>query len=201
MWIKKIDDEILNLLHRMKYRAVVVENLDCNKSITRGNIVIVKKIVIETDSRKELKKSLKNIKRERNIVSVKPKSVEASRMAAHDTRVDTIILDENTVYYMDKQQFSLMKQYSKPIEIPLNIFYSSIDSSLKSMIYRRVKYYLYYTKQPLIVSSRASEWYELMNPKIAVLILSQILGIDKRLALSYLTIYPREILVYNGVSI
>ncbi|MEM1825727.1 MAG: RNase P subunit p30 family protein, partial [Desulfurococcaceae archaeon] len=144
---------------------------------------------------------LKNIKRERNIVSVKPKSVEASRMAAHDTRVDTIILDENTVYYMDKQQFSLMKQYSKPIEIPLNTFYSSIDSSLKSMIYRRVKYYLYYTKQPLIVSSRASEWYELMNPKIAVLILSQILGIDKRLALSYLTIYPREILVYNGVSI
>ncbi|MEM1825726.1 MAG: hypothetical protein QXX35_03120, partial [Desulfurococcaceae archaeon] len=39
----------------MKYRAVVVENLDCNKPITRGNIVIVKKIVIETDSRKELK--------------------------------------------------------------------------------------------------------------------------------------------------
>ncbi|MEM1922013.1 MAG: RNase P subunit p30, partial [Desulfurococcaceae archaeon] len=182
MWIKKIDDEILNLLHRMKYRAVVVENLDCNKPITRGNIVIVKKIVIETDSRKELKKSLKNIKRERNIVSVKPKSVEASRMAAHDTRVDTIILDENTVYYMDKQQFSLMKQYSKPIEIPLNTFYSSIDSSLKSMIYRRVKYYLYYTKQPLIIFCSAGGCYALMSPEIAVSLLSHILVIEKRVS-------------------
>lgn len=201
MWVKKIDDRMIMFLKKMKYNVVVVEDIDINEPLRKDSILIVKKVVIEARDRNELRNSLRNIKKTKNIVSVKPKGIEAARMAAHDTRVDTIILDSDTVDFLDKQQFSLMKQFNKPLEIPVCILYSSLDSSLKSVIYRRIKYYLFYTKQPLIISSRASSWNELMIPKSTTLLVSTIFGVDQRIALSYLTTYAREILVYNGVNL
>lgn len=201
MWIRSIDDKMVDLLSKMKYRAAAVEGLDFDEPIVKNNLVLVKKVVVEASSRDELIDKLRGAAKKGAIISVKPRSVEAARAAAHDTRVSTLILDFDSVDYLDKPQCSLMKQHRKPVEISMKIFYGSLDLKLKAMIYRRINYYLNYTKQPLIVSSGASSWSELVDPRSAISLLSILFGVDKRRALSFLTTYPREILVYSGVSL
>jgi len=198
LWVNKIDDKTINVLKKLGYRAIATT--DNVSNIDDRELKIVSKIVISAKSRSELLDSLRGIKERFKIVSVKPLSVESARTAAHDTRVDTIIIDDETYEYIDKAQINLMKQFRKPLEIPFNKFLA-LNDSLKAIIYRRLKYYLYTAKQPLIISSYANNWNEVLIPRCIVYYVSILLGLHVKQALLFITSYPREILIRNGVSV
>jgi len=199
LWIKELDSDTANILWKLGFKAVAVEKLNTDK-IKPNDIVVVKKKVIEARSRQELRERLRGVSREHSIISIKPYSIEAARMAAHDSRVDTIIIDKDTLKYMDKNQFSLMKQFSKPLEVSFKTLIEP-NSRVKAMIYRRINYYLLYTKLPLIVSSEATKWNEVLVPVSTISFLTTLFNIDSRDALLSISNYPREILVRKGVSI
>jgi len=198
LWVNKIDEKTIDILEKLGYRAIAttdnVSNID-----TKG-LKIVNKIVISAERRGELLDSLRGVKERFKIVSVKPLSVESARTAAHDTRVDTIIIDDETYEYIDKAQINLMKQFRKPLELPFNK-YLALNDSLKAVIYRRLKYYLSIAKQPLIISSYANNWNEVLIPRCIVYYASLLLGLHVKQALLFITSYPREILLRNGVSV
>jgi len=197
LWVRKLDEKTRDLLEKLGYRAVVVEETG---GVDTGGLVVVKKKIIETSSREELRRALHGVKSEKCVVSVKPLSVTVARAATHDSRVDTIIIDPYTYKYIDINQINMMKEYCKPLELPFNTWFYS-EPSTRSMIYRRVITYLLRTKLPLIISSSASSYNEVLVPASILSYLNILFGIDKREGLLYLTTYPREILVKNGVSI
>ncbi|ABN69954.1 RNase P subunit p30 [Staphylothermus marinus F1] len=198
LWIKEINEEIIYFLEKLDFIGVAVEELNTRyKKI--DDLVIVKKVVISADKRSELRKHLQGIKNRAVIVSVKPLSVEAARMAAHDGRVDTIIIDEDSLYYIDKAQINMMKQFSKPLEFPLNDFLKA-SRKYQSMIYRRINLALQ-RNIPLIMSSHATKASELLNPVGATYLSKILFNINVKQALIYLTSYPRELIIANGVKI
>ena len=193
-----MDEKTAHILEKLGYKAIAYEGDELPRQFK--NLVVVKKKVLSTSNKKELLSSLKGVKREKVIVSVRPLSTEVARTAAHDTRVDTIVIDKDTYYFIDKPQINLMKQYHKPLELPFNE-YLNYEPHIRSMIYRRIKYYLTYAKQPIIISSRALNWNEVLVPKSIIALLSLLFELDPREALLSITNYPREILVRNGVTI
>jgi len=202
-WIKTLDEKTTTLLKKLGYRAAVYEGGDLDSEASKvadRELTIVGKVVLTESSKDELLRKLRGIKSKRVVVSVKPLSVEVARLAARDSRVDTIVIDSDALHYIDKAQLNLMKQFFKPLELPINDF---IQSSLhvKAAIYRRIHYYMLHTKNPLIISSKASTWYELYSPLSLVNLVSTLFGIEPREALLYLTTYPRGILTRIGVSL
>ena len=199
LWINSSDTKLLRFLVKLGYRVAASTEID-KRVLEEEDLLLIRKTVVEASSRSELREKLRGIKNDYVIVSVKPISIDAARMAAHDSRVDTIIVDQDSLKYIDKAQMSLMKQFSKPLEIPFKTFLYASDR-VKAMIYRRINYYLYYTKLPLIISSGASHWNELMEPRSTIYLFSKLFNIDEEKVLLYMTSYPREIIVRNGVSI
>jgi ribonuclease P/MRP protein subunit RPP1 len=198
LWVKGINEKIIDYLIKLGYKAVAIEEL--SSKVKRFNeLIAVNKVVVEAETKKELRRKLQGIKTRAIIVSVKPFGIEAARMAAHDGRVDTIIIDKDTLYYIDRQQINMMKHYVKPLELPLNN-YLGIDDKLRAMIYRRINLYLR-KKMPLLISSGASYWYELLVPRSAVIMLKILFGISVRNGLLFMSNYPLEILVANGVRV
>jgi len=202
-WIKTLDEKTITLLKKMGYCAAVYEVSDVDSEALNtkdAELTIVGKVVLAESSKDELLRKLRGIRSKRVVVSVKPLSVEVARLAAHDGRVDTIIIDSDTLHYIDKAQLNLMKQFFKPLELPINDFIRS-NPHVKAAIYRRIHYYMLYTKNPLIISSKASAWYELYSPLSLVNLVSTAFGIEPSEALLYITAHPRGILTRIGVSL
>lgn len=195
LWIRVLNDKIVSLLKKLGYKAIAYEG-EINTGV--NDLIIVEKKVIRISNKKELRNTLRGIKRNKVIVSVIPLSTEVARMAAHDTRVDTIIINYESYKYIDKHQLNLMKIHCKPLELPLSQFLK-YKPSIRSMIYRRIKYYFIHTKQPIIVSSYACSWNDILIPKSTVYLLSHLFDINSRQSLLLITTYPREILTRNGV--
>ncbi|MET1160696.1 MAG: RNase P subunit p30 [Thermoprotei archaeon] len=197
LWLKKRDPIIEDTLAKLGYRAAAVEDTGYYNSSNK--ITVVKKIVIKAYSREELRKMLHGIKSgEPKIVTVYPIGVEAARMAAHDNRVDTIVIMPDNYKLFDKHQFTLMKQFSKPLELPLRVF-TDIDSRRRAAIFRRVYYYVHRTGLPLMISSCAESYEDLMIPHSVISLFSILLNIRKKEVLLWLTNCPLEVLKKNGV--
>jgi len=196
LWIKSLDSKTAEILRKLGYKAIAVEEeRECV-----ADLLVITKRVIEANTRKEIKEKLHGIKRKHVLVSVKPLSIEAARMAAHDSRVDTIIIDDTCYKYIDRNQINLMKQHSKPLELPLGRWLAYTPRK-RSAIYRRVMYYLFHTKMPLIVTSCAKNWNELLVPRSTIYLLSIAFHIPLSQAVLSLTSYPRELISRCGVSI
>lgn len=196
LWIKSLDPELCRMLHETGYSIIVLEGT--YPSVCEGILVFEKKIV-EAASRKELLHKLRNVDR-KYVVSVKPRSVESARVAARDSRVDTIILDEDSVRFMDKHQFNLMKQFVKPLEFSLNTW---LRTSLKNraLVHRALFTCIHRYGLPIVVSSGASKWNEVIHPKSAIEFLSSLLNIPPIISNLYVSVYPRDVLVRKGFNI
>lgn len=181
----------------MGYLAIVLEGAD--PDVCR-DIHVFEKKVIEAGSRRELLDKLRSIDWGRSVVSVKPRSVESARVAARDSRVDTIILDEDSARFMDKHQFNIMKKSAKPIEFSLNNW---LKTSLKNrvLIFRVLYMYIHRYSLPIVASSGASEWYEAIHPRSIIDFLSRLLNVPPIVSTLYVTVYPREVLVRKGFEI
>ncbi len=192
-------DKLTLVARRLGYRALLVEDGDSWASATSMNeVILVKKQVIASLNERELKKALSTSTSKSTVVSVRPLEVSAARLAARDSRVDAVVLDLETLNYIDKQQLSMMKRFGKPIELPLKLIAGS-ERALAKVIRRLI--YAAHLEVPIVFSSKASDWSELYYPKSIALLLSQMLSLEPGALLSGFTTIPREILVRKGVKL
>lgn len=191
-------DKLTLIARRLGYRALLIEDGESLVSSTRMNgVTLVKKQVITSLNEVELRKALSTTSKS-IVVSVRPLGVSAARLAARDSRVDAVVLDLETLNYIDKQQFSMMKRFSKPVELPLKLITMG-ERALAKVIRRLI--YAAHIELPIVFSSKASDWSELYYPKSIALLLSQMLSLEPVVMLSGFTTIPREILVRKGVKL
>lgn len=192
-------DKLTLVARRLGYRALLVEEGGSwDSTVSMNGVTLVKKQVISSLNEKELKKALSKSSSKSTVVSVRPLDVSAARLAARDSRVDAVVLDLETLNYIDKQQLSMMKRFSKPIELPLKLITGG-ERALAKVIRRLI--YAACIEVPLVFSSKASDWSELYYPKSIALLLSQVLSLEPGDLLSGFTTIPREILVKKGVGL
>ncbi|MCS7128404.1 MAG: hypothetical protein RMI83_03925 [Desulfurococcaceae archaeon] len=191
-------DKLTLIARRLGYRALLIEDGESLVSSTRMNgVTLVKKQVITSLNEVELRKALSTTSKS-IVVSVRPLGVSAARLAARDSRVDAVVLDLETLNYIDKQQFSMMKRFSKPVELPLKLITMG-ERALAKVIRRLI--YAAHIEVPIVFSSKASDWSELYYPKSIALLLSQMLSLEPVVMLSGFITIPREILVRKGVKL
>lgn len=192
-------DKIADIIKLMGYKYVCIEdhNLKWRIKVVK-NIKFVKRITIEADSEREIRERIRGIKVDYPIVAVKPLSTQVARFAARDGRVDLVVLDGDTIEYIDKIQAGMMKKFGKPLEVCINCFLK-VSLRKKGMIFRRIKLFYYYGV-PVVYSSGASKWYELLHPKSISALMSTLVDIPKTSILYGLSSIPLEILVKNNVG-
>ncbi len=198
LFIENINEQVLRLLNYMGYRAVVTDKV--KEKIQRINgIVIVKGLLLSSRNEKNLRAKLRGIKEKYAIILIEPLSTATARFAAHDSRVDGITLTCKNTLYIDPGQAGMMKQYSKPLILPLKDLVEC-PYKIVSRIFRRIIFFRNKGIDIIPVSKTNSPSY-IMNPITTPLFLSYLFGLDKSYWLYSISNAPREILVRNGVKI
>jgi ribonuclease P/MRP protein subunit RPP1 len=162
-FVKKCNTHLLNIAWIIGYRALSCEELevggDLGKSIDSPRVL--QKIVISSSSVSEVRNTLARVNYKSMFVTVEPLSMEVARWSTHDTRVDTILITSRNTELFDKKQLGIMKYYSKPLEIPLPHLLG--EDRAESALYRRIRLYAS-SRVPLVISSMATHWHELIHP-------------------------------------
>lgn len=175
----------------MGYRALVCEEIDksiLSKSGSGSTPRLVKKTVIKAKNTQELRRVLGEVNYKQQFVTVQPLDVEVARWASHDSRIDTILLTTENIHVFDKKQLGVMKYYSKPLEIPLNVLVRG-DVESRGAIYRRIQLYAG-RRVPVIISSMADKWHELYPPISIVKILLTQYDVPEKMSLHAITHAP-----------
>ncbi|WFO76046.1 RNase P subunit p30 [Desulfurococcaceae archaeon MEX13E-LK6-19] len=191
-------DRVADIAYTMGYTVLCIEDKGFNWRTKRWNkVLVVKKRTIEAAGEKNLKEKLRGIKTVYPIVSVKPLDVQAARLAARDGRVDTIVLDKDSIDYIDKTQALMMKQFRKVLEVPINVFLES-NNKIRAMMYRRIHMFYYYDV-PVVFSSHARDWNQLIHPRSLVELLHTLTGIERKHLVYSISGLCVELLSKNGV--
>ncbi len=191
-------DKVVDIAYTMGYTVLCIEDKGFNWRTKRWNkVLVVKKRTIEVAGEKNLKEKLRGIKTVYPIVSVKPLDVQAARLAARDGRVDTVVLDKDSIDYIDKTQALMMKQFRKVLEVPINVFLES-SNKIRAMMYRRIHMFYYYDV-PVVFSSHARDWNQLIHPRSLVELLHTLTNIDRKYLAYSLSGLCVELLSKNGV--
>ncbi len=196
--IEKIDEPMAKLLVLMGYKAAAVLEYE-EKTGRIDKLFIIRCKLLRSRKESSLRKALRGIKGEYPIVLVEPMDIQSARFAGRDSRIDGILIGEASLRVIDRAQISLMKQYSKPLILPMKIFYN-MDSRRKAMVYRRIAY-AYDRGVNIIPVSYASEIYDILIPQSITKLLEHYFGINNRYWLYMLTSGVGEILVKNGVRV
>lgn len=201
LWVD-IDPSILDYLadiaYSMGYNVLCLEDRGFGWKVKRyKKLLFVKRRTIEGESEKNLKEELRGIKTSYPIVSVKPLDIQAARLAARDGRVDTIVLDRDSIDFIDRTEALMMKRFGKILEVPVNSFLES-TSRTKAMMYRRIHMYYYYGV-PIIFSSHARDWNQLIHPRSLIEFLYTLVSIDRRYLAYSISGLCAELLSKNGV--
>ena len=93
----------------------------------------------------------------------------------------------------------MMKRHSKPLEVPVNTLFS-VGDRVRAMMYRRIHLFYQYNV-PVIYSSSATSWNEILHPKAIVSIVKTLAGVNGKSVLLSITDYPRALLLRNGVRV
>lgn len=192
LWIKpnNIDQgiNIIKLLIRMGYNIICIEAsndifLELKKQAEKLNMQLLKRITVTSTTDSEGKIKLRGIRTKHHIVSFNPTGISAARLAARDTRIDTILFTLHSCTYIDKTQLRMMVKNNKTLEIPLkevvdNIHNYKFVSKLKKTLKVAEKLGL-----NIVVSSASETVFELWHPihKISIL---RLLGLSKAKSLS-----------------
>ncbi len=170
--------EAAKVAYELGYTALGVEDKGYSWKIKRINgITLYKRITITAEKEKELKEKLRGIKLKYPIVAVNPLGIQAARLAARDGRVDLVVLSTDSLDYIDKAQVSLMKQYGKPLELHVNSFLR-MSGRARAMVYRRLNLFYRYLV-PVVYSSGAKNWPQLIHPEGIVSLFSTLLELPR----------------------
>lgn len=203
LWIDADGNElekIIDIASMMGYKVLCVSrDFTRHRFVKQKNVFLVKKRVIAEAGEKNLKEKLRGVKVGYPVVAVIPLDVQAARLAARDGRVDIIVLNKDSLDNIDKTQALMMKQFMKILEVPLNDFLK-YSNRVKSMIYRRIHMFYYYGI-PIVYSSHAKSWNELIHPRSIVGLINSLLGVDKKLIVYSISSFIVEFLAKNGVRV
>ncbi len=189
-YVKKCDLKTLNTAFKLGYRILVCEEIS-EQLVSNENVRIAKKIVISSESTEDLKKQLWRINHKKYFITVEPLSIEVARWSAHDTRIDSIIITPRNIELFDKKQIGIMKHYSKPLEVTLPVLLN--EGKAGSLLYRRLRLFAS-RKIPLIASSMASNWFELIPPYSYIALLETQFDIPRNHAYTSISLTPRVVL-------
>ena len=184
--------KLLLWLKKFGYYVIAVEGLK-EKPLQVKGIRILKRITIEATSEGEAKRKLRGIKQRYDIVALKPKSYGVARLAARDGRVDLIPIDENTLRYVDLSEIRLLEKSRGAFELVLSTIYlnrynTRFIKALQSKLMLLTRYDV-----PLVVTSGASNVYELWHPKHVIGLL-MLYGVSEYKALDTISFTPNTII-------
>ena len=184
--------KLLLWLKKFGYHVIAVEGLK-EKPLQVKGIRILKRITIEATSEGEAKRKLRGIKQRYDIVALKPKSYGVARLAARDGRVDLIPIDEDTLRYVDLSEIRLLEKSRGAFELVLSTIYlnrynTRFIKALQSKLMLLTRY-----DAPLVVTSGASNVYELWHPKHVIGLL-MLYGVSEYKALDTISFTPNTII-------
>jgi len=187
-------NEILSMYYKLGYTLIACEKFSGRPGeVAERSVSVVSKVVISASSVGELKEALGRVEYRESVVAVYPESVEVARWAAHDSRVDVILLAPGNIKVFDKKQFNTMKYYSKPLEIRIpHLLYSS--SEVKGYFYRRLNM-LVRSRVGFALGTSASSLYELIHPIVVIKALKTLYDVPEKVTLLALTDIPRQIIL------
>lgn len=152
---------------------------------------------MKTHDIRELNTELRGIDHREVFVSVLPYTVETARWASHDTRIDSIVMTTDNIRVFDKRQVSVMKYYSKPLELWLPDLLNP-DHGLREAIYRRVNLFTR-NKIPLLIGSLAEKWSDLYPPISIIKILTTLYDVPEKHVLLSISDIPNKIISNKGI--
>ncbi len=196
LYIPRITRKLLGVARSLGYKIIVSSATD--KRIEKmDSVLIVRGIVITEENASSLKHRLKGVREKYVIVLVKPLSTPTARLAAHDSRVDGVVISCDNTAYIDPGQAGLMRQFSKPLILPITIL-SDCDERGLARIYRRI---LLFRSRDLDIlpASFAENVGDLIAPWTTPRLLSEIFGLGWDYWLYGISNAPNELLVKNGV--
>lgn len=127
--ISCLSEEVLKLASHLKWRALALSIQDegdlptLKKLREEGwklGLDVASRLNIATSSMSELKNKLSSMRRKFELVGVEPSTIEVSRYAAKDSRVDFVILpSEMKLKVVDEGILSLMSDSNVMLEIDL----------------------------------------------------------------------------------
>ncbi len=184
--------KLLLWLKKFGYYVIAVEGLK-EKPLQVKGIRILRRITIEAISEGEAKRKLRGIKQRYDIVALKPKSYGVARLAARDGRVDLIPIDEDTLRYVDLSEIRLLEKSRGAFELVLSTMYLNrynmrFIKALQSKLMLLTRYDV-----PLVVTSGASNVYELWHPKHVIGLL-MLYGVSEYKALDTISFTPNTII-------
>ncbi len=184
--------KLLLWLKKFGYYVIAVEGLE-EKPLQVKGVRILKRITIEATSEGEAKRKLRGIKQRYDIVALKPKSYGVARLAARDGRVDLIPMDEDTLRYVDLSEIRLLEKSRGAFELVLSTIYlnrynTRFIKALQSKLMLLTRY-----DAPLVVTSGASNVYELWHPKHVIGLL-MLYGVSEYKALDTISFTPSTII-------
>lgn len=191
MYVQQCNRRLLEVASKLGYSTLVCGDV-CSDVLGDPFVKVFKKAVITAEKLSELRSALRETENKKMFVTVCPVTVEIARWAAHDTRVDSILMTSENVKIFDKRQVNVMKYYAKTLEVHLPHLLHD-DSELRGMLYRRLNMFVR-SKVALVVGSSAKEWVDLVPPLSLVKFLSTQYDIPEKTALLSLTDVPRQIL-------
>ena len=156
-------------------------------------IGVFRKSIITANSVSELRASLREVNSRKFFITVHPMTIQVARWAAHDTRVDSILMTPENLEIFDKKQASIMKYYAKPLEVHLPYLVSGEDR-VRGQIYRRLNLFVR-RGVALVVGSASEKWGDLVPPFSLIKFLSTQYDIPEKTALLAITNIPRLLLL------
>lgn len=198
MYVQRCDRQLLEIALKLGYSTLICSDVSDAYSNALGdpNVKVFKKIIITAEKTSELRSALQEIGHKKTFTTIHPVSVETARWAAHDTRVDSILMTPENVKIFDKKQVGVMKYYAKTLEVHLPHLLHN-DSELRGMLYRRLNMFVG-SRVAFVVGSSAKKWVDLVPPVSLIKFLSTQYDVPEKTALLSLTDIPRQILRSKG---
>ncbi|MBY9000918.1 MAG: hypothetical protein KGD64_08400 [Candidatus Heimdallarchaeota archaeon] len=128
--------------------------------------VIISRKTLEEDSIEKLKKKLSEIREKYEIIAVKSNDIKVLKWAAHDRRVDYIVVDLLSEQIpIDKALCSLMKQHKKSFELILSplLLKDSKRMSVAIRIGKKIFKLINSTNTPFILTMKPDSCFHMRN--------------------------------------
>ncbi|MEZ0393916.1 MAG: hypothetical protein ABWK00_02570 [Desulfurococcaceae archaeon] len=170
-WIRRTEEELLMIAKECGVKAVAAEGLDKPLEEVVG-LRIYRKVVFAGDEK--LKEKIRGVKRSPALVSVVPLLENTARWAAHDGRIDTLVLTNENAHIFDRGQLGAMKHYGKPLELAFSSIFNANEAELARLA--KVVEEAFSRGLKLVISTAASEPYEYSHPWTMVALVSSLVG-------------------------
>ncbi len=174
----------------MGYGAVGVEGeAQLVKPFIEAGLVAVTRVTVEAETGAEALRLVRRIRGSYSIVALRPRGVEAARLAARDGRVDVVVLPPGMARYMDRSEARLLRLGGGVVEVHLRSVLEKDGRGLRGLMIIARRAVAYDT--PFTVSSCATSAWELWHPySVRGLLVS--LGVPENHARLAVTAYPMQ---------